>query len=74
MNNILFGIIIGILGYKFIYPIVDSISDLICLKIEEYKNRIVHTINDRNNGEDTEETKIIGFAPESEDKNGRKEK
>lgn len=74
MNNILFGIIIGVLGYKFIYPIVDSISDLTCLKIEEYKNRIVHIINDRNNEENTEETKIIGFAPESEDKNGRKEK
>lgn len=61
--NILYGIIIGIVAEKFIFPLIDNLSELIMLWIEEKKNRIVYQINSLKE-QDEEEVKIkrpIGF-------------
>lgn len=61
--NIVYGIIIGIVVEKIMFPIIDSIRELVVLSIEEKKNRIVYEINSLNKQDDIEEEnkKVIGF-------------
>lgn len=61
--NIVYGIIIGIVVEKIVFPIIDSIRELIVLSIEEKKNRIVYEINSLNKQDDIKEEnkKVIGF-------------
>ena len=61
--NIVYGIIIGIVVEKIIFPIIDSIRELVVLSIEEKKNRIVYEINSLNKQDDIKEEnkKVIGF-------------
>lgn len=56
---ILLGIIIGVLIFKFLFPILEGILDVICLKIEEWKNDIAYRINEKNNIENC--SNKIGF-------------
>lgn len=62
MNSLLLGIIIGILVDKLIYPVFEGISELICIKIEQWKNNIVTDINEKTKMSESEK-RIIGFAP-----------
>lgn len=60
--NILYGIIIGIVAEKFVFPLIDSLTELVTLWIEEKRNRIVYQINSLN--EQDEELNVkrpIGF-------------
>ena len=61
--NIVYGIIIGIVVEKIVFPIIDSIRELVVLSIEEKKNRIVYEINSLNKQDDIKEEnkKVIGF-------------
>lgn len=63
--NILYGIIIGIVAEKFVFPLIDSLTELVTLWIEEKRNRIVYQINSLNE-QDKEEVNVkrpIGFRP-----------
>lgn len=76
MNGILLGIIIGIVIGKFIFPIIDSLKDVICLYFEERKNRIVYQVNilnNQNQNDTTNNTRTIGFKmnKEGETSNGK---
>lgn len=61
--NIVYGIIIGIVVEKIVFPIIDIIRELVVLSIEEKKNRIVYEINSLNKQDDIKEEnkKVIGF-------------
>lgn len=64
--NILYGIIIGIVAEKFVFPLIDSLTELVTLWIEEKRNRIVYQINSLNEQEEEEEVNVkrpIGFRP-----------
>ena len=61
--NILYGIIIGIVAEKFVFPLIDSLTELVTFWIEEKRNRIVYQINSLNE-QDEEELNVkrpIGF-------------
>lgn len=60
--NILYGIIIGIVAEKFVFPLIDSLTELVTLWIEEKRNRIVYQINSLNEQEEELNVKRpIGF-------------
>ena len=62
--NILYGIIIGIVAEKFVFPLIDSLTELVTLWIEEKRNRIVYQINSLNEQEEELNVKRpIGFRP-----------
>lgn len=61
--NLLYGIIIGIVAEKLLFPLIDELSKLIILHIDEKKNRILCQISWSNNQLDEEDVKSnpIGF-------------
>lgn len=59
--NILYGIIIGIVAEKFVFPLIDSLTELVTLWIEEKRNRIVYQINSLNEQEELNVKRPIGF-------------
>lgn len=61
--NLLYGIIIGIVAEKLLFPLIDELSQLIILHIDEKKNRILYQISELNNQLDEEDVKAnpIGF-------------
>lgn len=69
MNLLLFGIIIGIIVEKIIFPIIDNLHELVDLWFEERKNTIVYNINTLNKQQDNSEnstTRVIGFRANDE--------
>lgn len=61
--NLLYGIIIGIVAEKLLFPLIDELSKLIILHIDEKQNRILYQISELNNQLDEEDVKAnpIGF-------------
>lgn len=63
MNNLVLGILIGIMINKFIVPLIEGLIDTLSLKIEKRKNIEINILKQMQvNDEEKGEMRIIGFS------------